>query len=83
MSSTAKALRHLLHRPPPLHLCMGFRPDHHYLVIYMRGDGGLGETLGGGAEVVADEEGGGGLGSGWHHFSDGFCWRKRWFIEKQ
>jgi hypothetical protein len=32
-------------------------------------------------EVVADEEGGGGLGSGRHHFGSGFCWRKMWFIE--
>ncbi|GMY07959.1 hypothetical protein FCV25MIE_03198 [Fagus crenata] len=27
MPSTAKALRHLLCRPPPLHLLLGFRPD--------------------------------------------------------
>ena len=45
---------------------------------------GLGENVsGGGAEVVADEEGGGGVGNGRQHFGDGFCWRKLWFIEKQ
>jgi hypothetical protein len=43
----------------------------------------LGENLGGSAKVVADEQGGKGLGSGRHHFGDGFCWRKLWFIEKQ
>ncbi|GMY14922.1 hypothetical protein FCV25MIE_10161, partial [Fagus crenata] len=32
------------------------------------GGGGLGETPGGAVEVVADEEGGGGLGSGRHQF---------------
>uniref|UniRef100_A0A2N9HWT5 Secreted protein n=1 Tax=Fagus sylvatica TaxID=28930 RepID=A0A2N9HWT5_FAGSY len=47
------------------------------------GDGGLGEIPGGGAEVVANKEGGGGLGSGRHHFGDGFCWRKMWLIEKK
>ena len=33
-----------------------------------QGGGGLGETSGGAVEVVADEEGGGGLGSGRHQF---------------
>ncbi len=34
-------------------------------------------------EVVADEEGGGGLSSGQHPFvGDGFCWKKLWFTEK-
>jgi hypothetical protein len=45
--------------------------------------GGLGETPGGGAEVVDDEEGGGGLGSGRHHFGDGFCRRKMRLTEKK
>jgi hypothetical protein len=32
----------------------------------------LGENLGGGAKVVADEQGGRGLGSGRHHLAMGF-----------
>ena len=45
--------------------------------------GGLGEIPGGGAEVVDNEEGGGGLGCGRHHFGDGFCRRKMRLTEKK
>jgi hypothetical protein len=46
--------------------------------------GGLGKTLGEGAEVVwPTKKVAKGFGSGRLDFGDRFCWRKKWFIDKQ